>query len=135
MDLQAVMQQISDRLTTISGLRCFAYPPDNFEPPAAILVAPDSVTFDATYGRGSDELALPVLLLISKVDDRSAWKEIAAYCNGTGPKSVKAVVESGTYTAFGLVRVADIEFDVVTWTGVDYLSAKFNLDIDGPGSP
>jgi hypothetical protein len=130
-----VMQQVSDRLDTIVGLRCFAYPPGKVVPPAAVVSYPDKYTFDETYGRGMDRLTLPVVLVVGRPVDRSTRDQIAAYCDGAGASSVKQVLESGTYTAFDAVRVAGVEFDVVAIAAIDYLAATFDLDIAGKGSP
>jgi len=134
MNLAAVMDAVSTRLDTIANLRCFAYPPAKLTPPAAVVSYPETYTFDETYGRGSDRMTLPVVLVVGRVSDRSARDELGAYCNGTGARSVKAVLQSGTYTAFDSLRVVSIDFDVVSIAGVDYLAALFDLDIFGPGS-
>lgn len=133
MNLRDVRQEVAERLDTIDGLRCFSYPPLKVVPPAA-WTAPESITFDATYGRGSDEIALSIVVVVGKASERSAHDELAAYCDGDGASSVKAVLESGTYDAFDLVRVVGAEFDVVTIAGVDYLAALFDLAIAGPGT-
>ncbi|HZO69208.1 MAG TPA: hypothetical protein VFB74_29815 [Kribbellaceae bacterium] len=134
MDLAAVMDAVSARLDTITGLRCFAYPPPTLSPPAAVVSYPEALVFDATYGRGMDRMSLPVVVVVGKPSDRTARNALAAYCAGSGASSVKAVLESGTYSAFHTVRVEDIEFDVVTISGVDYMAALFTLDIAGSGS-
>jgi hypothetical protein len=103
-------------------------------PPAAIVSYPQAYTFDATYGRGMDRLSLPVVVVVGRPTERQTRDNLAVYCNGSGAKSVKAVVESGTYTAFHMVRVEDIEFDVVSIAGTDYMAAVFTLDIAGAGS-
>jgi hypothetical protein len=134
-DLAAVMQAVSDRLDTIAGLRCHAHPPGTVTPPAAVVSYPDTYTFDETYGRGMDRIKLPVVVVVGRPTDRSTRDHLAAYCNGSGASSVKAVLESGTYTAFDVVRVAGIDFDVVTFAAIDYLAAIFDLDIAGKGTP
>jgi hypothetical protein len=134
MDLGDVMDEISERIDTIAGLRCFAWPPDSITPPAAIVAYPEEIQLDATYSRGADTMTLPLIVAVGKAHDRSTRDKVAAYCEGAGASSIKAVVESGTYTAFDSVRVARVEFDVVTIGGVDYLAALFELDIIGDGA-
>lgn len=134
MNLANVMDAVSDRLDTIDGLRCFAYPPGSVTPPAAVVSYPGDYTFDETYGRGSDRLTLPVVLVVGKATDRTSRDALGAFCDGSGVKSVKAVLESGTYTAFDSLRVASIEFDVVTIAATDYLAAIFDIEIFGAGS-
>ena len=134
MNLADVMDEVAAKLDTIAGLRCFAYPADAVQPPAAIVSYPETITFDETYGRGMDRLTLPVVVVVGKPTDRSSRDALAAYCHGSGARSVKAVVEAGTYTAFDTVRVTSIEFDVVVIAGTDYLAALFDLDVAGAGS-
>jgi hypothetical protein len=134
MNLAAVMQAIADRLDTINGLRCFAYPESALTPPGAVVLYPERIAFDEAYQRGMDRITLPVLLVVGKVSDRSARDQIGVYCDGVGAASVKQVVESGTYTAFDVVTVTGVDFDVATLAGTDYLAANFTLDIVGKGT-
>ncbi len=134
MDLALVMQQVSDRLDTIDGLRCFAYPTGTLSPPGAIVSYPDKIVFDDTYGRGMDRMDLPVVLVVGKPAERTTRDRLAIYCKGSGASSVKAVLESGVYTAFDTLRVVDIDFDTVNISGVDHMAALFTLDIAGQGA-
>lgn len=135
MDLVAVMQEVSDRLDTIAGLRCFPYPPDSVHPPAAIVQLPEDYTYDVTYGRGMDRLTLPVLLVVGRSSDRASYKELAAYAAGSGAKSIKAVLDADGYTSFDLARVMTAEFDSEFIIGGNpHLAAIFTVDIAGPGS-
>jgi hypothetical protein len=129
-----VAGEIVTQLETIDGLRCHKGPPDSITPPAGILVLPDSIDFDQTYGRGSDRITWPLLVVVGRVSDRTVMTRIGAYCDGSGARSVKAVVEAGTYTAFDSLRVTRVEFDVLNWQNTDYHAAIFELDIFGQGS-
>lgn len=135
MQLANVMQQVADRLATIAGLRAYGMPQKGVTPPAAIVSYPENVTFDATYGRGMDKITLPMVVLIGRPLDRTTRDLMAGYCDGSGAQSIKAVLESGAYTAFDALRVVDIDFDVVTEASIDYLAALFTLDIGGKGTP
>jgi hypothetical protein len=134
MDLGDVMDAIATRLDTIDGLRCYAWPVPKITPPAAIVMFPTNLDYDATYGRGMDRITLPVLIVAGRVGDRPTRDRLAAYADGSGTRSVKAVLESGTYTAFDSVRVTGAQFDPVDIAGVDYEAAVFTLDIAGQGS-
>jgi hypothetical protein len=134
MNLAAVMQAVADRLDTIAGLRCFAYPEAALTPPGAVVLYPERIAFDGAYQRGQDRATLPVLVVVGKVSDRSARDQIGVYCDGSGAASVKQVLESGTYTAFDVVTVTAVDFDVVTLASTDYLAANFTLDIVGKGT-
>jgi len=137
MNLNTVADQLSARLDTIEGLRCFDYPPSSVAGavPAAIVSYPERVDYDMNYRRAADRIEQwPILIVVGKATDRTARERIYDYAAGSGTRSVKAVLESGTYTAFGALRVRDCTFDVVTIAGVDYISALFSLDIAGPGA-
>lgn len=135
MNLADVMDEVGARLDTIAGLRVFAFPPDSLSPPAAWIGYPEDYTYDETYGRGMDRITnLPVIVVVAKVSDRSARDQVGQYVDGSGAKSVKAVLESGTYTAFHTIRVVSVTFDILTRAGTDYLAALFMIDIAGQGS-
>ena len=134
MNVNDVAEEIVTQLDTISGLRCHKGPPDSITPPAGILVLPDAIDFDETYGRGSDRMSWPLLVVVARVSDRTVMERIGVYCDGSGASSVKAVLEAGTYTAFHTLRVTRVEFDVLNWQNTDYHAAIFDLDIFGQGS-
>lgn len=136
MNLANVMQEIADQLDTIDGLRAYGWPLDAPpQPPAAIITYPGSYLFDATYGRGMDTIPdLAVVVLVGRVSDRTTRERLGAYCDGSGPRSVKEVVEAGSYTAFDTVRVAGVEFDSYEQGGNPYMTATFTLDIAGQGA-
>jgi hypothetical protein len=135
MNLADVMDQVGTQLDTIAGLRVHPFPPDRLSPPSAWLGYPEDYEFDKTYGRGMDRINnLPVVVAVAKVSDRKARDLIGVYVNGSGAKSVKAVLEAGTYTAFHTIRVASVNFDILTVGGDDYLAALFLVDIAGQGS-
>lgn len=134
MNLDAVMTEVAARLDTIAGLRVSDHPVDTVNPPHAIVALPE-VTFDLTYGRGCDRYALPVVLAIGKSVDRSARANLAPYVAGGGEKSFKAVLEDDAtpYTSCDSLTVQTVEFEVITWSSVEYLAATFLLDIIGDG--
>lgn len=84
MDLGAVMDEIGDRLDTLDGLRVYRYPPDNVQPPAAIVTYPDTYTYDETMRRGMDRITLPVVLLVGKVSDRASRDRISDWLSRGG---------------------------------------------------
>lgn len=134
MNVDDVMDQIATRLDTITGLRVYAWPPGTVAPPAVVVSFPDSYTYDETYGRGMDRLSLPVVVVVGRPTERQTRDNLARYVAGSGAASVKAVLESGTYSAFHTVRVTGVEFDVVTIGSNDYAAALFTLDIAGSGA-
>lgn len=134
MNLHNVLEAIATQLGTITGLQVHSFPPDAIYPPAAVVDYPESITYDVTYGRGVDRMTVPIVVLVGRVSDRSSREQLAAYCDGSGASSIKAVLEAGTYTAFGAIRVQSVEFDSYTWNGVDYAAALFTCDVSGSGA-
>lgn len=134
MNLDNVLGQMATQLDTIANLRVYDFPPDQVYPPCAIVSWPDTYTYDFTYGRGSDRMSVPVVVLVGKVSDRASRTNLAAYTDGSGASSVKAVLEAGTYTAFHELRVESVDFDVVSVAGIDYAAALFTIDVVGTGA-
>jgi hypothetical protein len=137
MDLGDVMDQIGDRLDTITGLRVHRHPPSTISPPAAVVSYPEDYVYDAAFVRGMDQInGLPVIVLVGRVSDRASRDQISAYADGSGDRSVKAVLEANedSYTAFDTIRVASVEFDIIKIADIEYLGATFSLDIAGEGS-
>ena len=134
MDLAAVMLEVAARLRGIDGLRVHDNPGATRTPPAAIVLYPETLTFDGTYRRGMDRMSLPLSVVVGKVSDRSARNQLAAYCNGNGARSIKQTLESGAYTEFDELRVESIDFDYVTYEGALLVEAMFTLDIVGSGT-
>lgn len=133
MNLAAVMEEIAVRLDTIAGLRVYAYPADQIQPPAAVVGYPETITYDVTMGRGVDRMEIPLFVLVARQTDRTARDELGPYLDGSGAESVKAVLKGVTWTAMSDVRVASVTVDVVTVAAVDYLAAVFSMDVYGPG--
>jgi hypothetical protein len=134
MNLADVMDEIGDKLDTITGLRIYRFPPDSVNPPAAIVTYPETYTYDETFGRGSDRMTLRVIVLVGRVSDRSSRNQLGDYVDGSGSESVKAVIESGTNTDFDTARVTSVEFDMIQVSGVDHVGATFMVDIFGEGA-
>lgn len=134
MDISAVMDDLGTALVTIDGLRVFPYWVSRIVPPAAVIGWPDPLTYDSTMMRGSDQVELPLMVMVGKVDTRTSRDAVAAYANGSGTRSVKAAIEAHTPTAYDSARVTRCEFGVITVADVEYLAATFYIDIIGRGA-
>lgn len=134
MNLADVMDEVGDALDLIDGLRVWRWPPDSAAVPAAIVSYPDDVTFDATFGRGSDTMTIPVVVAVGSVTTRTARDLLGAYCDGSGPSSVKATIEGATFTACDTPVVQSVEFDTYELAGVVMVAAIFDLLIVGSGT-
>lgn len=127
MDIGAVMDEMADALGTIDGLRVFAYFPDRISPPVAVVDFPAELDYDSAFSRGADRIKLPVTVLVSRVDSRTARDRLLGY-----QESVKAAIEVHTPVAYDSARVTGVEFNhSVPVAAVEYAAATFTIDIIG----
>ncbi|MFI7677872.1 hypothetical protein [Actinophytocola sp. NPDC049390] len=136
MDVQAVAEEIAGKADAIDGLRAFGYPIDHPPLPCAVVVLPDEVTYDQTYGRGSDRMTVPLFVFVPRSPDRVAADALAAYLSGSGAKSIKAAVDStdsNTYTSCDEVTVTRAVTGSYTYNNKDVYGAEFTVDIAGRG--
>lgn len=135
MDLALVMDELGEALATIEGLRVFPYWAEKIVPPAVVIGWPDPLTYDEAMVRGADRVTdIPVIVLVGKVDARSARDQAAAYADGSGARSVKSVIEAHEPSAYDSARVVRCEFGVTAVAGVEYLAATFFVDLIGKGA-
>lgn len=120
---------LANRLATISGLRTSATLPDNPNPPIA-LITPNSVQFDDVFKRGMQTYNFTVLVIVGRVDERTAQNNLDAYCASTGSSSIKLAIE-GDKTLGGKVfdtRVTEMRnYGQLSIAEVIYLSAEFSV--------
>ncbi|MFI1195512.1 hypothetical protein ACH4T9_19955 [Micromonospora sp. NPDC020750] len=135
MNLGAVAEELRAALGVIEGLNVAEWGVKRVQSPAAVVSLPERVDYDATYGRGSDQLTdMAVLVLIARPTDPATLREVATYADGSGPRSVKAAIEAHTYTSCDSVTVVSAEFERVSYADIEYLAAMFRLDITGRGA-
>jgi len=139
MNINNVQEEIGATIVAAdAGIRVTPWDADSVNPPAVLFELPEEYDFDLTYGRGSDEFTLPIVLLLGKTDARSARKALGAYLDGSGPKSLKAIVDSSntnTYVTCDTVKVRKAS-DIGPYRvgSILYLGATFETRITGPGS-
>lgn len=135
MDLDAVAGELRAALLTVPGLRVPLWGVKTVQPPAAVVTLPDRITYDETYGRGTDVYPdLPVVLLVGAPEQRASRRTLAQYAAGAGPKSIKAALEAYTYTSCDTVTVPWAEPEPARYAGVDYLGMIFHVHIVGKGA-
>lgn len=122
---------LAARLATISGLRTYAYMPDNPVPPCAVTM-PLSVSYDTAMNRGLDEIEWEVLVMVVRSDEETAQKALDAYCDPTSASAVKTAVEADP-TLGGAVTQA-IVTDLTSYQTLavgeqQYLAATFRISI------
>ena len=127
----ATVSQIRDglatRLGTIGGLRTAATVPDDPNPPQAIVM-PQEIQYDTAMARGLDTFTYTILVIVGRVDERSAQNLLDGYCASTGSTSIKTALE-GDKTLAGVaqdLRVASMRnYSAVAVGPNTYLGAEF----------
>ncbi len=133
-NLATVMDEVAALLEQVTGLRVYPYPPPSINAPAGYVSYPRSIDYDQTYGRGTDQYTdLPIVLLAGKATDRSARDTVAGWCAGSGPDSIKQLLEEHKWVGCDDLTIATCEFDVELLAGIPYLQAMFKATIEGPG--
>lgn len=134
MNIGDIMDEIGTAVNTIADIRVLPYSAITVTPPAAIIGWPSPYSFDTTMARGMDSMDFPVNIVVGKVDARSSRDRMSKYVEGSGADSVKAAIESHTYTACDSVRVTKVEFSAVKIADVEYLSGLFTVNVIGRGA-
>jgi hypothetical protein len=123
---------IATNLATIAGLRTTPTVPDQINPPIAVVM-PNSITYDLAFARsGGDEYEFLVMVIVGRVDERSAQNKLDAYCSGSGASSVKTAIEKDKTLggkAFDCRVTSLRNYNQVTVGDVVYLSAEFVVQV------
>lgn len=133
MILSDCMVELGTALETIEGLRVKSYTEQRINPPMATVNLPRVYTYDSTYGRGSDDIELPILVYAGRFDAESSRNAISQYVDGRGGKSVKVAIETHQPTAYDIAHVMDAQFMITAVAGTDYLTATFRVRLVGKG--
>lgn len=135
MNVAEIMDALAERLATIDGMAgATAHPVDAVSvTPWAVVSYPSVYNFDATYDRGHDDTALPVVVVVGRTKDTRAVREaLSAFLDGEGNASVKEALEAEPLPdGIDAVRVMSVEVTPVTIGGTDYVAAVFDVEIDG----
>ncbi len=145
MRLYALRTAVAAAASTVSStweLDCLPYVPDNIDPPT-LYVRPDRVRFDLTHGRGTDEIILDVVLLVSTVEDRAAQEYLDSFVDGGGLSSLKTAIEAPRRTGTNGRYAGDVcddlhvsEVEAYRWYRVgevEYLGARWAVRCIGSG--
>lgn len=119
---------IATNLAAISGLRTSATVPDSPNPPIAVVL-PTGITYDLAFRRAADEYFFTVIVIVGRVDERTAQDRLDGYCNPSGATSIKTALESdrtlGGYAYDCRVTEMRNYQQLVLGDGVTYLAAEF----------
>lgn len=93
---------LKTRLATISGLRTYAYQPEQVNPPIAYPVL-NSVSFHRAFAGGNVEMYWSIYVIVGRYTDSRAFNDIDDYLAYSGSKSIRAVLE-GDLTLGGVCQ-------------------------------
>lgn len=147
MDLDLVATELASKLDSMDTpadmreLHVHEFDADSIVTPGAFVSLPDTIDFGQSYagygGVGAEKMSLDVMIMVGRLSDRIANKEIKAYASATGPLSVRNALDSSgynTYESCDEVTVMGVSFVEANVSGVSYLAAVFRVEIEGPGS-
>lgn len=128
-NLAATMQAAADRLLAAAVVtRAYGWPAGAVQPPCALVGYPEQLDFDATFRRGSDMAVIPVWIIAGATHDRTTRDVLSAYI-GDGARSVKVALEPNLGGAVQTARVTDCQIEKVTIGAVDYMAARFDVEL------
>lgn len=126
----------------IAKLTCTGYVPDSIVAPH-FFVAEYEQDFDRAMGRGLDELTFTSRVLVSRTDDQFAQRILDGMLCGSGPASLKEVIElarggPGEYALGGLAHDLHVtRVQGYRWyehAGATYVGAELAIKVIGEGS-
>lgn len=130
-NITELREGIATNLATIPGLRTAAVIPDNPSPPIAIVQV-NRVQYHQDFKRGMTEYNFAVQVVVGRVDERTAQRNLDAYCSSTGASSISLAVESDRTLggkAFDCIVTEMTNYGSVLISDVTYLAAEFNVRV------
>ena len=122
---------IRTRLATISGLRVFAYQPEQLNPPIAYPVL-NSVEFHGAFNGGNVRMTWSVYVVVGRYTDQRAYDDINDFLAYSGAKSIRAAIE-GDRTLGGvcntLVMSNTFAIEPQTQADAEYLTVRADLTV------
>lgn len=130
-DLQSLRTGIATNLGTISGLRTTVDIPDNPNPPVAIVQF-IRAEYHLDMRNGMTEYTFAVQVLVGRADDRSAQRNLDAYCSSDSSSSIRGAIESDRTlagSAYDCVVTEMSSYGSVVINDTTYLAAEFSVRV------
>lgn len=99
--VSSVLTGLKNRLSTISGLRCYDYQPDEVRPPIAFPMI-TSIDYHSSFGNGECVFHASIQVICGRVSDRAAQALLDGFASNDGPSSIRGALEGDT-TLGGIV--------------------------------
>jgi hypothetical protein len=133
--MPASVSQVGDaiktKLATISGLRTYAFQPEQLNPPFAYPEL-TQITYHRSMGLGDVEMQWTINVVVGRYTDRTANELLDEFLSPTGAKSVRAVIESDR-TLGGVVQTVILSSaaDVTALNEADanFLQVQYQLTV------
>ena len=77
---------------------------------------------------------LTFAMVSGKVTDQTTRDRLAAWAAGSGPQSVKQLLEQHRWTSCDDLTITSCTFEIETISDIDYLAAVFSADVIGKGA-
>lgn len=136
MDVDAVMEELGEKLNEIEGLTVLPFAATSAAVvPAALIGIPPNGQYDLTYGQGMDTLRAEIVVLVARTVDLAARKALTPFISGGGSQSVRAKLgaRSTRWRTCHTVKVVGFNAARITMADGKYLAAVFPVDISGSG--
>ena len=129
--IQELRQGIVTNLATISGLRTSLDVPDQINPPIAVVQF-SRVNYHLDMNNGMSEYLFSVQVIVGRVDERTAQRNLDSYCSSTGSSSVLLAVESDrtlSGKAFDCIVTEVSSYGQLVSNDLTYLGAEFQIRV------
>lgn len=83
---------LATRLATVSGLRTYAYQPEQLNPPLAFPTL-TRVSYHRAFGGGDVVMEWTLTVIVGRYTDRTAHSLLDSYLSFSGASSVRAAIE------------------------------------------
>jgi hypothetical protein len=130
-DIQQLRTALATNLATITGLRTSVDIPDNPNPPIAIVQL-IRAEYHQDFRNGMTEYTFAVQVLVGRADDRSAQRNLDAYCSSDSASSVRGAIESNRTLsgyAYDCVVTEMSSYGSVLVNDTTYLAAEFAVRV------
>lgn len=124
---------LATRLATISGLRTFAYQPDQLQPPIGFPVL-RTINYHKAFGGGDVVTDWSITIVAGRYTDRTAHSLLDSYLSYSGASSVRAAIEGDT-TLGGIVSTLILSsatnISALNVGDADYLQIVLDCTVHG----
>jgi hypothetical protein len=131
--LTDAMNDLGEALKTIPGLRVKPYNEQRVMAPMAMISLPRVYSYDATFQRGSDDIEIPIVVMVGRIDAEASRNAIGPYVDPHGTQSIKLAIEKYQSNVWDIAHVLDVQFLVMVVSSVEYLTATFRVRVVGSG--